>query len=105
MIHMGPNLAKSNHDAGWEQFITWVKAYGAIHDISVIAVPAQYTSQACSECGTLVKKTLSVRTHICTGCGVVLDRDHNAARNILHKALGSTVPRDAQRDWQVRAFW
>src|SRR5437899_396771 len=49
-----------------------------------------YTSQDCSACGTLVKKTLSVRTHVCTGCGVVLDRDHNAAMNILQKAL-STV--------------
>jgi len=33
-----------------------------------------------------VKKSLSVRTHICK-CGCVLDRDHNAAINILDKAL------------------
>jgi putative transposase len=80
-------LAKSIHDAGWGTFIRWLKYYGAMHSIPVIAVPPQYTSQECSGCGTIVKKTLSVRTHICTGCGVVLDRDHNAARNILHKAL------------------
>ncbi len=80
------HLAKSIHDAGWGQFITWVNAYGAMHDIAVIAVAPQYTSQQCCECGTLVKKTLSVRTHVCTGCGVVLDRDHNAALNILSKA-------------------
>ena len=67
--------------------MTWVKYYGMLHDIPVIAVPPQYTSQDCSACGTRVKKTLSVRTHICTGCGVVLDRDQNAALNILHKAL------------------
>ncbi len=58
-----------------------------LHEIDVIAVPPQYTSQKCSACGTMVKKSLSIRTHICTGCGVVLDRDHNAALNILHKAL------------------
>ena len=80
------HLAKSIHDAGWGQFLRWVNAYGAMHDIPVIAVPPQFTSQACSACGTLVKKSLSVRTHICTGCGVVLDRDHNAALNILAKA-------------------
>ncbi|EFH80162.1 RNA-guided endonuclease InsQ/TnpB family protein [Ktedonobacter racemifer] len=84
------HLAKSIHDAGWGQFLLWVKYYAVIHTIPVIAVFPHYTSQACSACGTLVKKTLSVRTHVCTGCGVVLDRDHNAALNILQKAL-STV--------------
>ncbi len=85
------HLAKSIHDAGWGMFLSWVKYYGAIHAIPVIAVAPQYTSQACSDCGTLVKKSLSVRTHICTGCGVVLDRDQNAALNILAKALERTV--------------
>jgi putative transposase len=85
------HLAKSIHDAGWGTFLRWVKIYGTMHGIAMIAVPAQYTSQACSECGNLVKKTLSLRTHICTNCGVVLDRDHNAALNILAKALERTV--------------
>jgi putative transposase len=80
-------LAKSIHDAGWGIFLQWVKRYGALHGIAVIAVPPHFTSQKCSGCGTIVKKSLSIRTHICTGCGVVLDRDHNAALNILHKAL------------------
>jgi putative transposase len=84
-------LAKSIHDAGWGTFIHWLQYYGHIHDIPVIAVPPQYTSQNCSACGTRVQKSLSVRTHICTGCGVVLDRDHNAALNILSKALNGTV--------------
>src|SRR6266480_1093636 len=80
------HLAKSIHDAGWGQFLAWVKYYGMIHSIPVIAVAPQFTSQACSACGAMVKKSLSVRTHICPGCGVVLDRDHNAALNILAKA-------------------
>ena len=84
-------LAKSIHDAGWGTFIRWMQYYGHMHNIPVIAVPPHYTSQNCSACGTLVKKSLSVRTHICTGCGVVLDRDHNAALNILDKALNGTV--------------
>src|SRR5205807_5416985 len=78
------------HDAGWGIFIQWVKRYGFLHDNPVIAVPPHYTSQKCSDCATIVKKSLSVRTHICTGCGVVLDRDHNAALNILQKALNGT---------------
>jgi IS605 OrfB family transposase len=85
------HLAKSIHDAGWGTFLSWVKAYGLMHDIPVIAVVPQFTSQECSACGALVKKSLSVRTHICTSCGVVLDRDHNAALNILAKALARTL--------------
>jgi len=58
--------------------------FGKIYGKTVIAVGPQYTSQDCSNCGNLVKKTLSTRTHIC-GCGTILDRDHNAAKNILAK--------------------
>ncbi len=83
------HLAKSIHDAGWGLFLRWLNYYGALHDIPVIAVPPHYTSQDCSACGMRVKKTLSVRTHICPDCGVVLDRDHNAALNILQEALSS----------------
>jgi putative transposase len=83
------HLAKSIHDAGWGTFLRWVRHYGLLHDIPVIAVPPQFTSQECSACGAMVKKSLSVRTHICPGCGVVLDRDHNAAKNILQEALSS----------------
>jgi transposase len=68
-----------------------VKAYGLMHNVPVIAVAPQFTSQECSACGALVKKSLSVRTHICTSCGVVLDRDHNAALNILAIALACTL--------------
>jgi len=85
------HLAKSIHDAGWGTFISWVKAYGLMHNIPVIAVAPQFTSQQCSACDAMVKKSLSVRTHICTSCGVVLDRDHNAALNILEKALACTL--------------
>ena len=48
-----------------------------------IQVAPHYTSQKCSECGALVPKSLSVRTHICPECGFVGDRDWNAAKNIL----------------------
>jgi len=85
------HLAKSIQDAAWGQFMRWVNYYGVLHKIEVRAVAPQFTSQECSACGTLVKKSLSVRTHICPGCGIVLDRDHNAALNILAKALDGTL--------------
>src|SRR5438094_8712962 len=46
------HLAQSIHDAGWGTFLAWVKYYAAMHDIPVIAVAPQYTSQECSDCGT-----------------------------------------------------
>jgi IS605 OrfB family transposase len=85
------HLAKSIHDAGWGTFIAWVKACGLMHNVPIIAVAPHFTSQECSRCGAMVKKSLSVRTHICISCGVVLDRDHNAALNILAKALEGTL--------------
>jgi putative transposase len=80
-------LSKSISDASWGKFLHWVNYYGTMHEIPVIAVPPQFTSQDCSVCGTRVKKSLSVRTHICPTCGIVLDRDENAAVNILHAGL------------------
>jgi len=80
-------LSKSIYDASWSKFLQWVKYYAAMHEIPCIAVAPAFTTQNCSQCGTVVKKSLSVRTHICPRCGLVLDRDHNAARNIVHIAL------------------
>jgi putative transposase len=75
-------LAKSIHDAGWYQFRNWLEYFGKVFGKITIAVNPAYTSQRCSGCGTLVKKSLSTRTHVCQ-CGCVLDRDENAAINIL----------------------
>ena len=84
-------LAKSIHDAAWGQFLGWMNYYGAMHGIEVVAVAPHYTSQDCSGCGRRVQKTLSTRTHLCPQCGLVLDRDENAAKNILAKALDRTL--------------
>ena len=84
-------LAKSIHDAAWGQFLDWMKSYAVMHGIEVVAVPPHYTSQDCSGCGERVQKTLSTRTHVCPTCGLVLDRDENAAVNILAKAFNGTL--------------
>jgi putative transposase len=77
-------LAKSISDASWAQFRAILEAKAAYAGRRVVAVPPAYTSQDCSGCGRRVLKSLSVRTHICPhpDCGLVLDRDENAARNI-----------------------
>ncbi|GCE95180.1 hypothetical protein B9R42_05170 [Arthrospira platensis PCC 7345] len=82
-------LAKSIHDALWYQFRKWLEYFGVKFGKITVAVNPAYTSQKCSSCGTVVKKSLSTRTHVCQ-CGCELDRDYNAAINILKAAL-STV--------------
>jgi IS605 OrfB family transposase len=81
------HLSKAISDASWGKFLQWVNYYGTLHEVPVIAVPPQFTSQDSSACGTRVKKSLSIRTHICPACRLVLDRDENAALNILHAGL------------------
>ncbi|MGM0455495.1 MAG: RNA-guided endonuclease InsQ/TnpB family protein [Cyanobacteriota bacterium] len=79
-------LAKSISDAAWRQFFEWLEYYGQVFGKIVISVPPQSTSQECSAGHQIVKKSLSQRTHICS-CGLVLDRDENAGRNLLAKGL------------------
>ena len=81
-------LNKSIVDAGWgmfQQFCTYKAENAGRH---VLFVDPRHTSQVCSGCGTVKKKELSERWHSCQ-CGTELDRDHNAALNIL--ALGRRV--------------
>jgi putative transposase len=81
MVHC--NLAKSIHDASWSAFLDILTDKAARAGGQVLRVNPRFTTQACSQCGALVQKSLSVRTHICPSCGYVADRDLNAARNIL----------------------
>lgn len=80
-------------DATWGIFKRWLIYYGQIYGRQVKLVNPAYTSQTCSGCGIIVLKTLSERTHDCKDCGLVLDRDHNAAINILKLGLRPDVPR------------
>jgi putative transposase len=81
-------LAKSINDASWYQFRVWVEYFAKVFKRVTVAVNPQYTSQECSSCGVIVKKTLSTRSHVCK-CGCVMDRDENAARIILSRGLGT----------------
>jgi len=80
-------LAKSISDAGWTIFRQWLEYFGYKYGKITVAVPPHNTSQDCSNCGQKVQKSLSTRTHVCPYCGHIEDRDSNAAKNILIKAL------------------
>jgi len=75
-------LNKSVQDAGWGHFLSILTFKAACAGKRVEAVNPAFTTQDCSGCGERIQKSLSVRTHVCTNCGLVLDRDVNAARTI-----------------------
>ena len=78
-------LNQSILDAGWGQFQSFCIAKAASAGRRVVLVDPRMTSQHCSGCGEVVPKPLEERTHACPHCGLVLDRDHNAAINILFR--------------------
>lgn len=89
------HLAKSISDAGWGQFLSYLEYKAADAGVRIEKVPPHYTSINCSVCGNPVPKTLAQRIHRCPFCNVVLDRDLNAARNILLKSTAGTAGSNA----------
>lgn len=81
------HLALSISDASWWRFVELLHYKAESAGSEVVLVDPKYTSQKCSSCWEIVKKSLSVRTHICSNCWYVDDRDVNAAKNILKKWL------------------
>ncbi len=80
-------LSKSVLDAAWGRFISILEAVAVKRGVRVVKVNPHGTTQNCSVCGTKVPKTLSIRLHECHKCGLQMDRDENAARNVLDRAL------------------
>ncbi|MDQ0195376.1 RNA-guided endonuclease InsQ/TnpB family protein [Paenibacillus wynnii] len=86
------HLAKSIADAGWGMFRSFLNYKCEKNGGLLVKVKPHFTSQKCSNCGNMVKKSLSVRTHICSKCRTILDRDHNAAINIEKEGLKQVTP-------------
>jgi putative transposase len=82
------HLAKSISDASWGMFFDWCDWVAKRDGKHFYQVPPHHTSQTCSECcqKSTIKLKLSQRVFHCKSCGLKLDRDHNAALNILHRA-------------------
>jgi putative transposase len=80
------SLAKDVHDASWAKFISFLRYKAAKAGTRLIEVDPRNTSQDCSGCGARVPKELGDRQHDCPHCGLSIDRDLNAARNILTRA-------------------
>ncbi|MFA4971319.1 MAG: transposase [bacterium] len=98
-------LARSVHDAGWGSFLHWLRVKAEEAGREVVGVDPRGTSQGCSGCGALVPKSLATRVHRCPSCGLVLDRDLNAARNIvwLGRSQRGAAPRSGGRPGSAKA--
>ena len=79
------HLSKSIADASRGMLVQFTMSKAESAGKSVELVPSRNTSQLCSRCGSFVRKSLSERTHRCPECGLVIDRDLNAAVNIRDK--------------------
>jgi putative transposase len=76
-------------DVAWGRFVQYSTYKAESAGRAVITVNPRGTTQMCSGCGKMVTKDLSVRVHDCPHCGLKIDRDLNAALNILARGLAS----------------
>ena len=90
-------LSKSISDAAWSKFRQSLSYKAEEAGRILVAVNPVYTSQDCSACGHRLKKALSMRRHVCPCCGLDMDRDENAARNILRLGTQSAATSSRQK--------
>jgi putative transposase len=83
-------FARAISDVAWGNFLLTLRHKAEKAGVAYVEVDARGTSQECSGCGQVVPKDLSQRWHSC-GCGCSLDRDENAARNILARGLQARI--------------
>ena len=84
------NLAKSITDAGWNKIIRYTTYRAESAGKMVMLIDPRQTSQECSQCGNIKKDLkLSDRIYHCNVCGLTIDRDLNAAINVLRRGMQS----------------
>jgi putative transposase len=78
------HLARAISDAGWGDFLAALNWHARKAGHEVVRLDPRNTSQTCSGCGAKAKHHLGLadRTFLCEECGLVEDRDRNAARNL-----------------------
>ena len=93
-------LAKEVLDCSWAEFATMISYKAEEAGCEVVLVNPAHTSQMCSTCGLVRKKSLAERWHDCP-CGASMHRDLNAAMNILNRATGGTPGSNASGDGAI----
>ena len=91
-------LAQSIQNASWNRFIQMLSYKAESAGMKVIRVDARNTSRTCSNCSNIMDMPLSQRTYVCNRCGLQMDRDVNAAINMLKRGRAGLARTDAQGD-------
>ena len=85
---------KSIQDVAWNQFVQQLSYKVEETGGKIVYVNPKNTTKMCSSCGKITSKELSDRIHECSWCGLVMDRDLNASKNILRIGMDSLRNRD-----------
>ena len=96
-------LAKHISDVSWGKLVQYTQSKAERAGKRVVLVDPRNTSQRCSGCGQIVQKDLSERVHRCPFCGLTLDRDFNAALNVLTLGLRGIAYRESTSTLSIRA--
>ncbi len=95
---IGLDYAKSIYDAGWGILIHNLRYKAESAGVSLREVNPAYTSQICNSCGVIKKLSLSDRVYACDDCGFIIDRDVNAALNIMDKGCSESYNKDQMKE-------
>ena len=83
----GNGNARNKWEVGWRDFIAVLEHHGEKNGCYLVEVEPEGTTKECAQCGVESDKPLWVRTHSCPSCGYEVDRDRNAAFNVLSRGL------------------
>jgi putative transposase len=92
----GSMNARNMQDCSWSRFTSMLEYKGELYGCRIVEVPARGTTKECNECGVETEKPLWVREHSCPSCGFELDRDWNAALNVVQRGLEKLGMGDAE---------
>jgi len=96
---LGKGMRKSYRDASWGYLLNTLRYKAEEAGTGLVEVNPAYTSLMCSACGSIIEKKLSERRHRCPHCGLDIDRDLNAAKNILR--LGLQALQSRTDEWRI----
>lgn len=95
-VNGNKTISRGIADVAWGQFVQFTAYKAANAGRLMVLVDPKGTTQMCSGCSAIVPKDLSIRIHNCPHCGLKLNRDHNAALNILARGLASMGTRSLE---------
>ena len=88
--------ARNMQDCSWSRFVSMLEYKGELYGCRIVKVNPRGTTKECNECGVETEKPLWVREHSCPSCGFELDRDWNAALNVVQRGLDKVGVGDAE---------